>query len=240
MSSLLKNTRYLTRVMLGQQRIGYEILRRMPSFSEKCVRVDTECVIEGFPRSGNSFFLRVFKKWNPEVRVAHHVHVPQQVVCGLRRGLPVIVLIRNPIDALSSLLIADNSLSVTLAIRSYLAFHEEVLPVLKKTTIGRFEESTTRPHEIIKKMNISSQKEYLFKETLSKEEEEIIFKDLIEHNKRMKQSENLVPVPSEKKEALKQEMRDRIASHRNFPSVLDLYQEILAKQAAFGTSSIQV
>lgn len=229
MSSLLKNTRYFTRVKLGQHRIGYEILRRIPTFSEKCVQGDTECVIEGFPRSGNSFFLSVFKKWNPDVRVAHHVHVPQQVLCGLQKGLPVIVLIRNPIDALSSLLIADNSLSLTLAIESYLGFHEKVLPVIEKTTIGRFEESTTRPQEIIKKMNASSKKQYLIKDILSKEEEEVIFKNLIEHNKRMKQSENLVPVPNEKKEALKQEVRERIASHRKFSSALDLYQAILPK-----------
>lgn len=240
MSSLLKNTRYLTRVLLGQHRIGYEILRRIPSFSERCVHENTECVIEGFPRSGNSFFLSAFKKWNPDVRVAHHVHVPQQVLCGLQKGLPVIVLIRNPIDALSSLLIADNSLSVAIAINSYLEFYEKVLPVIEKTTIGRFEECTTKPHEIIRKMNGSSQKQYLFKEVLTKEEKETIFKDLTEHNKRMKQSENLVPVPSEKKETLKNEVRDRIGSNRDFPSASILYQEILSKNTTSGTSSIQV
>lgn len=240
MSSILKNTRYLTRVMLGQHRAGYEILRRIPSFRERCVHGNTGCVIEGFPRSGNSFFLNVFKKWNPDVRVAHHVHVPQQVLYGVRQGLPVVVLIRNPIDALSSLLIADESLSVTIAINSYLAFYEKLLPVIANTTIGHFEECTTRPHEIIRKINRSYKKQYLFNEVLTKEEKEAIFRGLTEHNERMKQSENLVPVPSERKEILKNKVRDRIASNRNFISASNLYQKILSKDTTSGTSSIQI
>src|SRR5918999_5771267 len=61
---------------------------------------DTEIVIEGFPRSANSFAVAAFARaQGRKPKIAHHVHAPAQVIAAARAGIPAIVLIRNPEEA---------------------------------------------------------------------------------------------------------------------------------------------
>ena len=66
----------------------------------------TEIVIEGFPRSANSFAVNAFvlAQGRP-VHVAHHVHAAAQVLAAGRAGVPAILLIREPTDAIVSYLL---------------------------------------------------------------------------------------------------------------------------------------
>lgn len=64
-------------------------------------------VLEGFPRSGNSFSVKYFFLTNGSRRawsVAHHFHRFPQVELGVRWSRPTIVLMRSPDDAVLSLL----------------------------------------------------------------------------------------------------------------------------------------
>jgi len=66
----------------------------------------TELVIEGFARSGNTFAVAAFSLAQPRpVRLAHHLHAPAQVLLAARMGIPCIVLVRDPVDAVASRLI---------------------------------------------------------------------------------------------------------------------------------------
>src|SRR5437773_3659904 len=66
---------------------------------------DTEIVIEGFPRSATSFAVAAFRlAQDREVVVGHHVHSPAQVIEAVRRGVPAIVLVREPEEAALSFL----------------------------------------------------------------------------------------------------------------------------------------
>lgn len=68
------------------------------------INKNTSIVIDGFPRSGNTFSVVVFSQWQQSnVSIAHHTHVPATVIEGCRRRLPVVVLVRNPVDACASL-----------------------------------------------------------------------------------------------------------------------------------------
>lgn len=63
-------------------------------------------VLEGFPRSGNSFSVRAFLQANGMRRtwsIAHHFHKLPQILLGVRWQRPTIVLIRNPDEAVLSL-----------------------------------------------------------------------------------------------------------------------------------------
>lgn len=69
------------------------------------VHPQTEIVIEGFPRSGNSFALSAFKQSNPNVsQIATHVHMPAQIIKAADYEIPTIVLLREPIAAVCSML----------------------------------------------------------------------------------------------------------------------------------------
>lgn len=67
------------------------------------VTANTDCVIEGFPRSANTYAVVAFRQaGNKHLSIAHHTHSPSNVIAGCRRDLPTIVLIRNPLDAVAS------------------------------------------------------------------------------------------------------------------------------------------
>jgi hypothetical protein len=54
----------------------------------------TQLVIEGYPRLGNTFAVVAFLQAQKEdVRIAHHLHAPAQVIRAARWRIPTIVLI---------------------------------------------------------------------------------------------------------------------------------------------------
>lgn len=89
------------------------------------VSQDTEIVIEGFPRSANTFAVVASTQAQGArpIRIAHHLHAEAQVLAGVERKLPVIVLIRQPEDAIRSLKIAFPDQDENRMLRLYLRFY---------------------------------------------------------------------------------------------------------------------
>src|SRR2546421_9409717 len=86
---------------------------------------DTELVIEGFPRTANTFTVFAFQMAQAApVRVAHHLHAPAQVIFAARRGIPVLVLVRPPEDAVLSLASWSPYVSLGQALAAYARFYE--------------------------------------------------------------------------------------------------------------------
>ena len=72
-------------------------------YKRKIVVPDSQIVIEGYPRSANSFSVKAFKHANgDDYKIATHLHVFPQVVLGVKYNIPTLVLIRNPFDCISS------------------------------------------------------------------------------------------------------------------------------------------
>lgn len=73
-------------------------------FKHLVISPETEIVIEGFPRTANTFAVVGFEQAQDRpVSIAHHTHAEAQIIEGVRRQLPVIALIRAPADSISSL-----------------------------------------------------------------------------------------------------------------------------------------
>src|SRR5215207_3292428 len=133
----------------------YRLLRTRKDLT-RAVTPDTQVVIEGFPRSGNSFARRAFIMAQGEAfdvtRIAHHLHVPAQVVRAARLQIPTLVLIRRPKDAVLSLVIRD-PISVDQALRYYVSFYETSEKYRDAYVLGLFEEVTEDFGQVIKRMN---------------------------------------------------------------------------------------
>lgn len=114
--------------------------RRRAAYVGKVVDTDTEIVLEGFPRCGNTFALVAFEMaQDRDVRIAHHLHAPAQIIEGVRLGLPVVLLIRDPIDAVSSFVIRHPDLTVKAGLRAYTSFYRHVLPCRDDIVIAPFD-----------------------------------------------------------------------------------------------------
>jgi hypothetical protein len=118
------------------------------------VREDTDLVIEGFPRSANSFVLCAFEMAQVHpVKVAHHVHAAANVLWAARRSKPILLLIRDPVDAAVSLVVRLPYLSVRDALDAYVRMYRPLLEYRDSLIIADFAEVTTDLGQVIRRVN---------------------------------------------------------------------------------------
>jgi hypothetical protein len=115
----------------------------------------TEVVIEAFPRSAQSFAVAAFRlAQEPRAtRIAHHTHMPAQVLRAADRGVPCLVLVREPLAAVVSHLIRSPDLGPAAAMRGYLRFHEPLLPRRDGFVTATFEEVVGSFGDAIERIN---------------------------------------------------------------------------------------
>lgn len=104
---------------------------------------ETDIVIEGYPRSGNTFAVVAFREaqrqQNAHIVIGHHLHVPAQLRLAARHSKPLLVLIRDPVSAITSLLVREPHVTPSMAIRSYLSFYRCVRTLRYALVLARFE-----------------------------------------------------------------------------------------------------
>lgn len=112
-----------------QPSIFYPIARMKPSNGRNLVNKDTHIVIEGFPRSANTFSVNAFKYAQQRpCNIAHHFHAAAQILLAVRWGIPAITLIRDPREAITSIYVYDSSYSIKSYLRSYISFYTTLVP----------------------------------------------------------------------------------------------------------------
>lgn len=116
---------------------------REPHNAHRAVRRDTQLVIEGFPRSANTFAEVAFRLAQPDaVRTADHLHVSGQLARAVEYGIPSCVLVREPADAVRSLVIKYPHIRPVDALRSYRRFYEQSLRYTEHMVVATFDQVT--------------------------------------------------------------------------------------------------
>ena len=114
----------------------------------------TEIVIEGFPRSGNTFAHVAFEYAQQRpIAIASHFHAPGQIIWAIRKNIPVLTIIRQPLESIPSSLIFEPYLSINQVIRSYLRFYAALIPYLDEMVVAEFNEITHDFGQVIRKIN---------------------------------------------------------------------------------------
>lgn len=208
----------------------HEILFQLLPFSEKNrwkkISPDKDICIEGFPRSANSFFSKAFRMYNPTAKAAHHMHAPLQVIKAIDYKIPCVVLIRNPIDAIASVLVVDRTLSTRFAIQSYINFYKRVWPVRQDVIISDFQDTTKCPHQVVARVNLRYGTSFHM-EPITPEIRDTIFSQLQETQKTLNQPEHLVAIPTAAKARIKQDVLQELEAHPLLPTATLLYQRFL-------------
>src|SRR5215211_1127431 len=146
-SSLLEVLRWQRAAQGNGRYIGrhpfYNFYRLRPSYRDLLVDRRTQIVIEGFPRSGNTFAVVAFQQAQREsVRVAHHLHMPAQVVLAAQWGILTLLLARKPTDAALSWVIRQPGVLIRQALKHYISFYEKAAEYRDALVVGLFEEVT--------------------------------------------------------------------------------------------------
>ena len=125
-----------------------------PYWKRRVVRPGDAAVIEGYPRSANTFATYAFlASQEPGIKFGNHNHSPAQFLLARRYQIPAMLVLRNPLDAALSLMIFDGAMSAEEALLRYIAFHRPLLPIADSFVVAPFEEVTTDFGRTIERLN---------------------------------------------------------------------------------------
>jgi hypothetical protein len=218
------------RLMRGAQEMAYHIRQGARTYVSKhpllfyslhgflcsqsnvrLVNRKTQLVIEGYPRSGNTFAVVAFQQAQREsIRIAHHLHAPAQVIRAAQLQIPTIVLVREPAETILSQMVRKPRISAPLALKSYITFYETVAAYRNAYVVGNFREVTHEYGLIIQRVNTKFGTDFSpFRHTDANLKE--VFAT-VEHLNRVHDRglENRVSRPSATKDRLKYEVKSML------------------------------
>ena len=188
-----------------------------------------DLVLEGYQRSANSFAFNLVNRFYPEIRVVHHSHsiATLRIACAFK--LPIIVLIRDPIEAVGSSVVRSGK-SPRYLVSSYIWFYTYVSRIKGKLTLVSFETVTGNPSvllRVVSELTGAKEKEIEKHELQLAIEEAFQSLPDLEESKGRSDYYRAVAVPNAKKEAEKKKVKDLVRSDKRISEALDLYNDLL-------------
>ncbi|RMH64312.1 MAG: hypothetical protein D6677_05150 [Calditrichaeota bacterium] len=172
----LKDGLYSLQNRVGRHDYYYLLFARRFPFNRMGVSPETGIVIEGFPRSANSYAVVAFKLVNPDVPIGHHLHVPIQLIRAVRFHIPAILVLRAPEEAVASFMVFQGSYNADVYIREYIRFHTSLLPYKDHILVASFETITGDMNTVIDALNQRFGTRFKILDDPEKQEETIFHK----------------------------------------------------------------
>lgn len=114
---------------------------------------DTDLVVAGYPAAGNTFAREAMLYANPGLRIASHVHSWTQVAQAVRLGLPTLLLVRDPISAVSSVLVRYPDCKATRELKDFSRFYRRAFPFVGQVVVVDFDAVTSRFGDVVHELN---------------------------------------------------------------------------------------
>lgn len=205
----------------------------------------TEIVIDGFPRSANTYFVSLFEiAQRRPIEIAHHLHESYQIRFAEQRRLPCVLLIRRPADAIASAVLRHRRSDMGALIRNYVRFYRNALACHDRAVIAPFEIVTADANQIIAALNRSYGTGFL---QLPPSELAQVRKAVEQKDKVAFGTETLdetrAAAPSERKRSLGRAIKDRLTSEHARPlqEANEVFEEVIGRAdlAAFETQALR-
>jgi hypothetical protein len=229
---------WIARVYVGKYPRLFHTLYASRRWSRiRAVNRTTQLVIEGYPRSANTFAEVAFRQAQRDsVRIAHHLHAPAQIIRAAQWQIPTIVLIREPTDAVLSYVVRHPQISVSHALRAYISFYRTVARFRSAYVVGTFREVTEDYGAVIQRVNAKFGTHFaLFEHTEANVEKVFTIVEYLNkrnvaiiealHKRNVKDLEAQVARPSAAKDRLKAEARSALES-KKAKALLGMAEEV--------------
>jgi len=149
---LTLNVRWRAWQRLGAHPLYLQVSRRRPR--RAALDAGTELLIDGFPRTGNTFAVLAFQTAQSRpVHVAHHLHISGHVVQAVRRGVPAVALIRKPEATVVSTMMWWPHVRARDALVAYTRFYARMLPLRDACVFADFDEVTSDFGAVVRRVN---------------------------------------------------------------------------------------
>jgi glycosyltransferase involved in cell wall biosynthesis/SAM-dependent methyltransferase len=129
------------------------LLRATPLGTTRRITSETELVIEGFPRSGNTFAHFAVLHAEPGAVVTSRVHAPAQVKAAVRQSTPVLITVREPLATIASAAVAAEHVPIRSLLLEYIHHYRQVVPLLDRVVIATFDDITTDFGAVMRALN---------------------------------------------------------------------------------------
>jgi len=207
----IRNNPTLFRILWKRQETSF--------FKRRVLRPKDDIVIEGFPRSGNTFATYAFHaayEDKSNLKIGNHFHSPAQFSLAKKYNIPALLLIRKPIDAVTSLTIYHNESNPKKYLLSYIYFHSPLIKIQSSFTTAKFEDVISNMGNIIENVNLQFNSNFNipnhdqgFSDKIIKNIEQDRIKRLNLFGDK-ESSELRATIPSEKKNQLKKQIRSQL------------------------------
>src|SRR6476660_4356939 len=154
MKNKLFNYKFIAAHKASSYPYFYSRVSQLLSGRDCYTNMNTDIVIDGFPRCANTYATYAFNLAQPgKLNIAHHIHKKSQFLIAHRYGIPCILLIRNPIDCISSTLIRQPKYDPGALYEGYYFLYNG-LKHLDSYVVGDFESVLNCYGNIIEDVNI--------------------------------------------------------------------------------------
>lgn len=220
-------SRHLLSWKLRERPSTYRMLAAARPGNYSLVDRRIEMVMDGFPRSGNTYATMAFMRANPLARVLHHSHAAGAIHAAVQRNLPVVVLVRDPRDCVSSFCEYDKSLSAEEGLELWISFHDSLRTVRDDIAVLAFPDFTGDPSVLGTASNGRFGTQWNEPLTSDAEREEI-FRLIEARNTRRNAGldEAQVARPSAERKAERRFSPDHVAGMSEFSRAAQLYEDL--------------
>jgi len=136
-----------------KHRFKLGIMQKHPG--RRAVEPDDEVLIDGYPRSANTFACDAFvSAQGRPIKMGNHFHSPAQFILARRYGIPAMMVLREPVAAARSWVVfREGEMSAAAALRNYVRFHKPLMELTDSFVIAPFEEVTSDFGKSIERLN---------------------------------------------------------------------------------------
>ena len=223
--AMFKNMSFILS-FIGNYRPCTPIFKKMKGRYPHYALEDSQICIEGFPRSGNTFIVATIQRWNPGIKISHHSHLASNVKYAVDHNIPTIVLIREPLEAVSSAIVWDGKLKAAIGLRGYLSFYRSLLPCLSQVMVLDFSDFTKHPDRVVQEINRKFGLRLGWK-TYDVKEQKAIRRYLNGHDERSSRGLTSASLPNNEKNDLKLSIKAKLVKNRMLKVATGIYGDVL-------------
>lgn len=189
-----------------------------------------DLVLDGYPRSANSYVYNFVARFLDGQRVVHHTHASATLEMARRFDVPTFVLVRDPVDAVTSNVIRSGG-NVDYHEAHYEQYHRSVLDDGDHVTVVPFETATQDPVRVLTLIERELGLPTSDPTPEDVAEAEAAIEAHLEHvaeDKYGDDAEDKKAVPDADRDETKARVREQVASRRAAPELRSLYEQLLA------------